>query len=58
MREDDSWRERADAFFSSIELFLDNQLGGFFSDFARDSCIKGCNLRERRSVKIHTCCRH
>ena len=22
----------------------------------RESCIKMCNLRERRSVEIHTCC--
>ena len=27
------------------------------SALAHESCIKGCNLRERRSVKIHTCCR-
>ena len=27
------------------------------SAFAHASCIKGSNPRERRSVKIHTCCR-
>ena len=49
-----------------IELFGQESVGrtdeffdvcGSFRDLARESCIKGCNLRERRSVEIHTCCR-
>ena len=47
------------------ELFRQESVGrriffdfcGSFRDLARESCIKGCNLRVRESVKIHTCCR-
>ena len=35
-----------------------NQLADVLSQLllARESCIKWCNLRERRSVEIQTCC--
>ena len=71
MRDGDSWREQIPAVpgpacvCARTELFRQESVGrriffdfcGSFRDLARESCIKGCNLRVRESVKIHTCCR-
>ena len=71
MPDDDCWREQIPAVSGPAcvcvrtELFRQESVGrrvffdfcGSFRDLARDSCIKACNLRERRSVKIHTCFR-
>ena len=69
MRDGGSWREQIPGYqdqpvCARTELFRQESVGrrvffdfcGSFLDLARESCIKGCNLRERRSkhMKLET----